>query len=54
MGNDLRALEHWHRDGLLTAEQEERYAQLKEELDEALPIIEKLGLCSPREVIGDG
>jgi hypothetical protein len=51
MANDLGALEHWHREGVLSGEQEERYALLKAELEEALPTIDKLGLARPGEIL---
>jgi hypothetical protein len=36
---------------VLSGEQEERYALLKAELEEALPIIDKLGLARPGEIL---
>lgn len=49
--NDLRALEGWHREGLLSAEQGERYGRLKDALQEALPLLlESLDVRPPRDV----
>lgn len=45
--NDLRALEDWHRAGILSASQEERYRELRKELEEARPILERLRFRLP-------
>ena len=47
------SLERHHQAGALSEEQEKRYVGLKVELRAALPIIEGLGLRSPREVLGE-
>jgi hypothetical protein len=47
----LETLEADFREGNLSAEQEARYTQLMAELKETLPIIERLGLRSPSEVL---
>jgi hypothetical protein len=52
--NDLVTLEKWHSKGLLTAEQEGSYARLKAKLREALPMLERLDIQPPREILGDG
>ena len=49
----LTALEGEHAAGGLSEEQEKRYVALKAELRAALPIIERLSLRSPREVLGE-
>lgn len=43
----LRGLERDYRSGQMTSEQAERYRALLRKLEEALPIIERLGLTSP-------
>lgn len=43
----LETLDRAYRAGRLTPEQAERYRELLRKLEEALPIIERLGLTSP-------
>lgn len=51
IGNELVPLEGKHREGLLAAEQEERYRALKERLRGALPVLRRLGLDVPGEIL---
>lgn len=43
----LKRLEHYHRAGELTQDQERRYRDLKRELRAALPEAERLGVARP-------
>jgi hypothetical protein len=47
MSGRLKRLEHYHRTGELTQEQEIRYGELREELREAAPRAERLGVARP-------
>lgn len=47
MSGRLKRIEHYHRAGELTQEQERRYRQLRRELGEAMPLIERLGISRP-------
>ncbi len=47
MSGRLLRLEHYHRAGELTEEQERRYRKLRRELEEAMPQIERLGVARP-------
>ena len=49
----LASLEGEHTAGRLSEEQEERYVALTVELKAAVSTIERLGLRSPREVLGE-
>jgi hypothetical protein len=43
----LQRLDHYHRAGELTRDQERRYRELKQELSEATPRAEGLGIARP-------
>ena len=45
MSGRLLRIEHYHRAGELTDEQERRYRELRRELGEAMPLIERLGIA---------
>jgi hypothetical protein len=47
MSGRLIRLEHYHRAGELTEEQERRYLELRCELKDAMPMIESLGVSRP-------
>jgi hypothetical protein len=47
MSGRLERLEHYHRSGELTEHQERRYQELREELRDAAPQAERLGLARP-------
>ncbi len=47
MSGRLLRVEHYHRAGELTEEQERRYRELRRELGEAMPLIERLGITRP-------
>ncbi len=47
MAGRLRRVEHYHRAGELAEEQERRYRELRRELKEAMPLIERLGITRP-------
>jgi hypothetical protein len=47
MSGRLIRLEHYHRAGELTEEQERRYRELRRELKDATPTIESLGISRP-------
>lgn len=44
----LKRLEHYHRSGELTEAHESRYRELVDELEEASPFMERLGVAKPR------
>ena len=43
----LERLEHYHRSGKLTQDQERRYRELEQELRDAAPRAERLGIARP-------
>lgn len=43
----LKRLEHYYRAGELTEEQEHGYRRLRRELEEATPLVERLGVGKP-------
>ena len=43
----LQRLDHYHRAGELTRDQERRYGELREELRDAAPQAERLGIARP-------
>ncbi len=47
MSGRLERLEHYHRSGELTEHQERRYQELREELRDAAPQAERLGIARP-------
>ena len=47
MGSYLPELVRYHRAGVLSEEQEEAYERLKQELEQNLPVIEKLNFYRP-------
>ena len=53
MTGRLKRIEHYHRAGDLTEEQGRRYRELKRELKEAIPLIERLGIARPTVPLED-
>jgi hypothetical protein len=53
MSGRLKRLEHYHRTGELTQKQEIRYGELREELREAAPRAERLGVARPTIPAGE-
>ncbi len=53
MSGRLLRVEHYHRAGELTEEQERRYRELRRELGEAMPLIERLGITRPAVALED-
>lgn len=53
MAGRLKRLEHYHRAGELTQEQEVAYRRLGDELEEATPLAEGLGIGRPAVPPGD-
>lgn len=53
MDNELGALARWHREGVLTEEQEGRYRLLVEQLRDALLLLERFDVRPPRGVLGE-
>lgn len=53
MSGRLKRLEHYHRTGELTEEGERRYRELRRELEEAIPLIERLGIARPTVPLED-
>ena len=53
MSGRLLRVEHYHRAGELTEEQEGRYRELRRELGEAIPLIERLGIARPTVALED-
>jgi len=47
MSGRLQRLDHYHQAGELTQDQEHRYGELREELRDAAPQAERLGLARP-------
>lgn len=48
MSGRLLRLEHYHQTGELAEGQERRYGDVKQQLQDAMPEIERLGLAPPR------
>lgn len=53
MSGRLIRLEHYHRSGELTGDQERCYRELKRELQGATPMIESLGISRPTVPLGE-
>jgi hypothetical protein len=53
MSGRLERLDHYHRAGELTQDQERRYRELRRELGEAAPQAERLGIARPTITRGD-
>jgi hypothetical protein len=49
----LERLHYYHRAGELTQDQERRYRELRQELDEAAPRAERLGIARPAVARGE-
>jgi hypothetical protein len=49
----LKRLEHYYREGRLTRAQRSRYRQLRRDLKDAVPLMERLGLGKPRVPLED-
>ncbi len=49
----LKRLEHYYREGGLTEDQRSRYLELRRELKDAMPLMERLGLGKPRVPLED-
>ncbi len=49
----LERVEHYHRKGELMEEQERRYRELRRELEEAIPLIERFGIARPTVPLED-
>ena len=49
----LKRLEHYYREGRLTEDQRSRYRELKRDLKDATPLMERLGLGKPRVPLED-
>lgn len=47
MSGRLKRLEYYYRTGDLTEDQERRYRRLRDELKDAIPLIERLGIGRP-------
>ena len=53
MSGRLKRLEHYHRAGELTGDQERRYRELKRELGDVVPLTESLGIGRPTVPLED-
>lgn len=53
MSGRLKRLEHYYRAGELEGEQRRRYRELRRELREAEPLVERLGLTRPAVPLED-
>lgn len=53
MSGRLKRIEHYHRAGELTEDQERCYRELRRELKEAIPLIERLGIARPTVSLED-